>query len=186
MSFIINLKTVSCDLQPCFDYIIGKKLSTTPIKVLSNISLETCLSQCKSLADCLSTNYHRHEFIYQLINRKKNNNEALLDDWDYIHKELPDIAHQTEKICGVIVCNNYSSCLHTSTGKDVCIATDCSEPLLTLKNGIVTSRTNSPISASYGCIPGYTGVGSKNTIFCPPGGKWTPLYYRCERPGMDH
>ncbi|XP_061195876.1 hemicentin-1-like [Saccostrea echinata] len=182
MSFNIDLKIASCGLQSCVDCFIGKKLSITQIKILPDIGLETCFNKCQAHADCLSANYNRYEFVCQLISRKKSYNEKLIDDLDFIHVELPNIAHQSEKLCGVIACNNYSSCLRTSSGKDVCIATDCSEPLPTLRNGVVSSRTDSPISATYGCILGYTGVGSKNTIYCPPGGKWTSLSYRCEYP----
>ncbi|XP_062609291.1 coadhesin-like [Saccostrea cucullata] len=183
ISFIINLNTVSCNLLSCFDFMIGKKLSTTPIKILSDIGLETCLNQCVDHTYCLSVNYNRHEFICQLINRKKNNNETLLDDWDYIHKELPDIGHQSEKMCGAIACNNYSTCLHTSTGRYVCIATvngewgpwenwsSCSKSCA----GGQTSRKrecNSPYPMYGGalCIGSETETASCNTNPCSGGG----------------
>ncbi|XP_061195956.1 thrombospondin-2-like [Saccostrea echinata] len=87
-----------------------------------------------------------------------------------------------EKICGEVSCNNYSTCKLTTFNKRVCIETDCAEPLPNLVNGEVITQTNNPISATFGCNTGFTGVGSKNTIHCSPGGRWTLLSYRCEPP----
>ena len=60
---------------------------------------------------------------------------------------------------------------------------DCAEPYPVLNNGIISDRTFGPISATYSCSPGFTGVGQGNRITCRPGGQWSPLSYSCEPPG---
>ncbi|XP_048771850.1 coadhesin-like [Ostrea edulis] len=96
--------------------------------------------------------------------------------------DLPDIVDSKDKICGDKTCNNDSTCIHTLFNLSVCIATECAEPLPTLKNGVVARQTYSPISATFACSPGYTSVGTINTIYCRPGGKWSSLSYNCQAP----
>lgn len=63
------------------------------------------------------------------------------------------------------------------------IHVDCSEVYPDLEDGAIADRTFTPISATYGCNVGFTGVGSVNRVTCIPGGKWSSLSYRCEPPG---
>ncbi|XP_078329258.1 fibrinogen-like protein A isoform X3 [Crassostrea virginica] len=76
--------------------------------------------------------------------------------------------------------NDYDSKGEKEETLKVC--TGCADPYPLLNNGMVIERTYDPITATYGCSPGFTSVGTGNKITCRPGGKWSALSYRCEPP----
>ncbi|XP_061195958.1 thrombospondin-2-like [Saccostrea echinata] len=176
------LNTATSCLTPKPDYISGKKLSVYPIKLFDRIGLNLCFKECQAHGGCLSANFDRKHLTCQLLSSKKSDTKPLIDDVDFFHMELPDIPDGKKKMCGEVSCNNYSTCIITTFNKSVCIKTDCAESLPNLTNGKAIIRTNNPISATFGCNTGFTGVGSTNTINCAPGGRWTLLSYRCEPP----
>uniref|UniRef100_K1Q8R5 Uncharacterized protein n=1 Tax=Magallana gigas TaxID=29159 RepID=K1Q8R5_MAGGI len=67
--------------------------------------------------------------------------------------------------------------------KCVANAEECFAPYPALHNGHLSVRTFSPITATYACNSGYTGVGPVNKITCPPGGTWSAMSYTCYPPG---
>ncbi|XP_062609284.1 hemicentin-1-like [Saccostrea cucullata] len=181
LSFSYCLNTTTECLTPKYEYVSGKKLSDFPFKLFYKIGLNSCYKECQAHGGCLSANFDRKHLTCQLFSVKKSDTKLLIDDMDFVHVELPDTS-DGRKICGEVSCNNYSTRVVTTFNKSMCIKTDCAEPMPTLTNGKAIIRTNNPISATFGCNIGFTGVGSKNTIHCSPGGRWTLLSYRCEPP----
>ncbi|XP_062596439.1 antigen WC1.1-like [Saccostrea cucullata] len=92
-----------------------------------------------------------------------------------------EIHHDDNRtLCGDSLCNNYSTCISTSSTKKICIATECSEPVPFLENGIILRQNYNPPSVTFGCQQNYIAVGQGNTTTCTPGGKWSPLSLICE------
>ncbi|XP_078329359.1 thrombospondin-2-like isoform X3 [Crassostrea virginica] len=160
----------------------GKRLPEFPIKIFEKIGPQSCYRECQAHGNCFSVNWDRNQFTCQLIDKKKNQLKPLIDDVNFVYMEMTDTVGAGGKLCGDVICNNYSTCIRISSEKMTCIETDCAEHYPVLKNGVVLERTFSPISATYGCSPGFTSVGSGNRITCRPGGKWSALSYRCEPP----
>ncbi|XP_078329393.1 thrombospondin-2-like [Crassostrea virginica] len=171
-----------CQKSTLYDYTMGKKLPGFPIKIFENIGPQSCFRECQAHGNCASVNYNRSEFSCQLMNDRKSESKPLSDDGNFFYLEMKDTVDAGSKTCGDVVCNNYSTCIPTSSDKMICTETECAEPYPLLNNGIILERTYSPISATYGCSPGFTSVGSGNRITCRPGGKWSALSYRCEPP----
>ncbi|XP_078329274.1 uncharacterized protein LOC144624019 [Crassostrea virginica] len=163
----------------------GKKLSEFPIKIFENVGPQSCFRECQAHGNCFSANYDRKQLTCQLLNKTKNQPKPLTDDENFVYMEMTDTVSAGGKTCGDILCNNYSTCIRTSSQKTTCIETDCAEPYPVLNNGIISNRTFGPISATYSCSPGFTGVGQGNRITCRPGGQWSPLSYSCEPPGTS-
>ncbi|XP_078329269.1 tenascin-X-like isoform X2 [Crassostrea virginica] len=186
LSLYILVETSDICRKPNGDNNInGKKLTEFPIKIFPNIGLQSCYKECQAHGNCFSANYDRNQLTCQLMDKTKSQLNPLIDAEHFIYMEMTDTVGSRGKTCGDIVCNNHSTCIRTLSGKITCIKTDCAEPYPLLDNGGITERTFSPISATYGCNPGLTGVGSGKRITCRPGGKWSALSYRCETPDHD-
>nr|XP_034334344.1 thrombospondin-2 [Crassostrea gigas] len=168
-----------CPKSDWNNYMSGKKLQEFPIKILDTMGLNSCYKECKAHGKCLSINFNRKLFVCELLSEKQSESKTLTDDQNYVYMEITDII---EKTCDGGPCNNYSTCIRTSLNNSLCIATDCSEVYPDLDDGAIADRTFTPISATYGCNVGFTGVGSVKRVTCIPGGKWSSLSYRCEPP----
>ncbi|XP_048733890.2 ficolin-1-like [Ostrea edulis] len=158
---------------------IDKKLAVSQFMVLFEIGLKMCFKECEAYAMCLSINFNRKMLMCELNSQKKNESLLLVDDSDFIYKDLPGIFDYRDKKCGNGSCNQHSKCVQTRSNNSVCIAIGCAEPVPDLKNGQIAEKSFSPPSVTFECNPGHKGV-STNTITCPPGGKWSSLPYRCE------
>ncbi|XP_078329289.1 uncharacterized protein LOC144624024 isoform X2 [Crassostrea virginica] len=172
---------LTTDIKSFVNVETEKKLDIFPIRFFNQISPNRCLEECQDHGDCLSVNYDRIKFYCELLNQKERPAKPLIETVNYVYMELEHIVDQRNKTCGLVACNHYSKCVFTSPNTYICIETECSENCPALHNGYVSGRTFSPITASYACNSGYTGVGH-NQITCNPGGKWSSLGYRCEPP----
>ncbi|XP_048735534.2 uncharacterized protein LOC125650984 [Ostrea edulis] len=159
---------------------IGKKLPNSTFMVIFEIGIHLCFKECEAYAICLSINFNPTTFMCELNSQKKNESLTLDNDSSFIYKEIPGVLDYTGKKCGTLSCKQYSKCVRTRSKEFVCIAVGCADPAPDLENGRVAIKTFSPPSVTFECNPGYTGVGTKNIINCPPGGKWSSLSYRCE------
>lgn len=70
---------------------IGKKLPVSQFTVLFEIGLYMCLKECETYAMCLSINFNRKMLMCELNSQKKNESLLLVDDSDFIYKDLPGI-----------------------------------------------------------------------------------------------
>lgn len=71
------------------DRIIGKRLPV-PIswpRIEKNIGFQMCLRKCEAMSACLSINFNRFLFEYELNDRKKQSLNELTDDDNYIYAE---------------------------------------------------------------------------------------------------
>ncbi|XP_061196024.1 uncharacterized protein LOC133204314 [Saccostrea echinata] len=173
--------------DPCVSFngqrVVGKKLSVTAIRIIRKVGLQLCLKHCQQQHSCLSVNYNRETLECELLNVGGNSSIPFVDYDNYIFEEVTaDDKNRT--LCGKTPCNSYSTCISTSSSKNFCIATECSESVPFLENGIIVSQTYSPPSVTYGCQENYIAVGQGNTTQCTPGGKWTPLSLICEDLGI--
>lgn len=178
------LGVVMSDINSCpviQDKIIGKRLPVSWPRVEKNICFQMCLRKCEAMSYCLSINFNRVLLECELNHRKKNDTNELVDDDSYFYAETVRTDHHSN-LCGVEICNNYSTCITMPGNRKVCIETDCSEsaPEIHVPNGKIVQRTYSPASITYGCNEDYVGYGSIQTINCSTGGKWSPLDYQCE------
>ncbi|XP_061195747.1 coadhesin-like [Saccostrea echinata] len=176
-----SLETTNTCFNPNVNYKTGKKLGVSRIKRFRDIGPNSCYMECHRHGNCLSLNYNWRQLICNLLRQKPTEGMLLEDDEDFIYMEIPGITDQSEKKCGEVTCNYYSTCIHTLYSS-VCIETECTERIPDLKNGKLVTRLRSPHTAIFGCNPGYTAVGSVNTIYCAPGGKWGSLSYSCMEP----
>nr|XP_011425021.2 coadhesin [Crassostrea gigas] len=158
------------------------KLDVFPINFYHEIGPNDCYEKCQAHGDCLSVNYHRKNNYCELLNQKKTEDTPFESNSNFVHVELEAIADRRDKKCGLSSCNHYSTCISTLFQNSVCIETECSEPYPSLTNGHLSVRTFSPITATYVCNSGYTGVGPVNKITCPPGGTWSAMSYTCYPP----
>ncbi|XP_056001820.1 angiopoietin-1-like [Ostrea edulis] len=162
---------------------IGKKLPVSQFTVLFEIGLYMCLKECETYAMCLSINFNRKMLMCELNSQKKNESLLLVDDDDFIYRDLPGIFDYRDKKCGNVSCEQHSKCVQMKFNNSLCIAIGCAEPVPDLNNGRIANQSFSPPSVTFECNPHHKGVGT-NTITCPPGGKWSSLSYRCE-PAVD-
>lgn len=70
-------------------YELGKKLPMTPIMVLEKIGQQMCFKECEAYGACLSINYNRGQLVCELNSGRQNNNLSLINDDDYVYKEIP-------------------------------------------------------------------------------------------------
>ncbi|XP_078327552.1 thrombospondin-1-like isoform X2 [Crassostrea virginica] len=121
--FINSVKTADiCYKSDWNNYIVGKKLSEFPIKIFDKIGPQSCYRECQAHGNCFSANYDKKESTCQLMNTKKSEMKLLTDDENFIHIELTDTDSAGGKTCGDVVCNNYSTCIRTSS-RQICIET---------------------------------------------------------------
>ncbi|XP_048770738.1 deleted in malignant brain tumors 1 protein-like isoform X1 [Ostrea edulis] len=171
-------------IPPSGDRYISKRLPVVPFTVLFNVGIYSCFKQCEAYAICLSINFNRIQFMCELNSQKRNETLYLVDDGNFIYKEIPDIFDYRDKRCGNLHCNHFSKCVRTKFKKYVCLAIGCDDSVPVLGNGAIVKQTFSPPLVTFECDRDYTGVGTNNTISCVPGGKWPILSYRCEYSGQ--
>lgn len=70
-------------------YELGKKLPMTPVMVLEKFGQQTCFKECEAYGACLSINYNRKQLVCELNSGWQNNNLSLINDDDYVYKEIP-------------------------------------------------------------------------------------------------
>lgn len=70
-------------------YELGKKLPMTPVMVLEKIGQQMCFKECEAYGACLSINYNRRQLVCELNSGRQNNNLSLINDDDYVYKEIP-------------------------------------------------------------------------------------------------
>lgn len=70
-------------------YELGKKLPMTPVMVLEKIGQQMCFKECEAYGACLSINYNRGQLVCELNSGRQNNNLSLINDDDYVYKEIP-------------------------------------------------------------------------------------------------
>lgn len=99
-------------------YEFGKKLPVTPFKVLDKFGQQMCFTKCESYGVCLSINYNRKHLVCELNSGWKNSTLSLINDGDYVYKEIPSPVNKT---CGGVTCNSYSKCVRTALSNSVCI-----------------------------------------------------------------
>jgi hypothetical protein len=73
------------------NHTIGKKLPVFPVKSLKGIGPSACFKECQLVSRCLSVNYNTNHLICELVDRKRNDDESLINDGDFIYMELADI-----------------------------------------------------------------------------------------------
>lgn len=70
-------------------YELGKKLPMTPVMVLEKFGQQMCFKECEAYGACLSINYNRKQLVCELNSGWQNNNLSLINDDDYVYKEIP-------------------------------------------------------------------------------------------------
>lgn len=113
--------TCSCNLKSSamnegFEF--GKKLPLVPFMFLDKFGLQMCFRECEAYGACLSINYNRRHLVCELNNGWKNSTLSLINDSDYVYKEILRPANKT---CGAVTCNSYSKCVRSAFGNSVCI-----------------------------------------------------------------
>lgn len=160
---------------------VGVKLDVFPVKFFHRVGPNDCYEKCQVHGDCLSVNYHRINNYCELLNQKKSETNIFTPNPNFDYMELETIVDQSDKHCGGVTCDRFSTCVFTISNS-ICIVTECFAPYPALHNGHLSVRTFSPITATYACNSGYTGVGPVNKITCPPGGTWSAMSYTCFPP----
>lgn len=87
MDIIFVVVCVCMTLTKCYD--LGKKLPMTPVMVLEKIGQQMCFKECEAYGACLSINYNRRQLVCELNSGRQNNNLSLINDDDYVYKEIP-------------------------------------------------------------------------------------------------
>lgn len=70
------------------DYEVGKKLPHIPSKVVNQLGFMMCFRECEAYSFCLSINYNRKLLVCEFNNMKKNASTTLINDRDYMYKEI--------------------------------------------------------------------------------------------------
>lgn len=83
--------TCSCNLKSSamnegFEF--GKKLPLVPFMFLDKFGLQMCFRECEAYGACLSINYNRRHLVCELNNGWKNSTLSLINDSDYVYKEI--------------------------------------------------------------------------------------------------
>lgn len=83
--------TCSCNLKSSamkegFEF--GKKLPLVPFMLLDKFGLQMCFRECEAYGACLSINYNRRHLVCELNNGWKNSTLSLINDGDYVYKEI--------------------------------------------------------------------------------------------------
>lgn len=99
-------------------FLFGKKLPMSPFVVLAKFGLQMCYRECETYGACLSINYNRKLLVCQLNNGWENSTLSLINDGDYVYKEIP---RPVNKTCGDVTCNRSSKCVRTTVSASVCI-----------------------------------------------------------------
>lgn len=68
-------------------YEFGKKLPMNPFMVLDNFGLQMCFKECEVYGACFSISYNRKHLVCEL-NSKWTSSHSLVNDGDYIYKEI--------------------------------------------------------------------------------------------------
>lgn len=80
-------------------YEFGKKLPMTPFMVLDKFGLQMCFRECEVYGACLSINYNRKHLVCELNSKLKSEKLFLINDDDYVYKEIPRPVSLFYSIC---------------------------------------------------------------------------------------
>jgi hypothetical protein len=75
---------------------IGKKLPIFPFMVLNKIGPQMCFRECEVYTFCMSINFNRRMLTCKLNCLRLTENLRLVDDNDYIYREIPWVVSMTD------------------------------------------------------------------------------------------